>query len=53
MSTKLKDETGLPLCLREKSIVAQSDSVATDVAGVVSDFNDLLAKLKASGLMEG
>ena len=30
---------------------AQADSTATDVAGIVSDFNDLLAKLKAAGLM--
>lgn len=30
----------------------QADSTASDVAGIVSDFNDLLAKLKAAGLME-
>ena len=30
---------------------AQSDSTATDVAGVVVDLNALLAKLKAAGLM--
>ncbi|MFA9398833.1 MAG: Head fiber protein [Clostridiaceae bacterium] len=30
---------------------SQIDSVATDAAGLVSDFNALLAKLKASGLM--
>lgn len=30
----------------------QADSTATDVAGVVSDFNGLLAKLKTAGLME-
>lgn len=29
----------------------QADSVATDVAGLVADFNALLAKLRASGLM--
>jgi hypothetical protein len=29
----------------------QADSVATDVAGLVTDFNALLAKLKAAGLM--
>lgn len=29
----------------------QADSTATDVAGVVTDFNALLAKLKAAGLM--
>jgi len=30
----------------------QADSTATDVAGLVTDFNTLLAKLKAAGLME-
>ncbi|HCJ4334401.1 TPA: Head fiber protein [Listeria innocua] len=30
----------------------QADSIATDVAGLVTDFNSLLAKLKAAGLME-
>ncbi len=30
----------------------QADSTATDVAGLVTDFNALLAKLKAVGLME-
>lgn len=30
----------------------QADSTATDVAGLVMDFNALLAKLKAAGLME-
>jgi hypothetical protein len=29
----------------------QADSTATDVAGLVTDFNALLAKLKAAGLM--
>lgn len=29
----------------------QADSTATEVAGLVVDFNALLAKLKASGLM--
>lgn len=29
----------------------QADSTATIVADIVSDFNDLLAKLQASGLM--
>ena len=29
----------------------QADSIATDVAGVVSDLNSLLAKLRSSGLM--
>ena len=30
----------------------QADSIATDVAGLVTDFNALLAKLKVAGLME-
>jgi len=30
---------------------AQADSTASDVAGIVADFNALLAKLKAAGLM--
>jgi hypothetical protein len=38
--------TGLPVAEN------QTNSVATDVAGLVSDFNALLAKLKAAGLME-
>lgn len=38
--------TGLPV------LENQADSIATDVAGLVADFNALLAKLKAAGLME-
>ena len=38
--------TGLPIAEH------QADSTATDVAGVVTDFNSLLVKLKAAGLME-
>ncbi|QSX09542.1 Head fiber protein [Alkalibacter rhizosphaerae] len=30
----------------------QADSTASDIAGLVSDFNALLAKLQAAGLME-
>lgn len=37
--------TGLPAAEN------QADSTATDVAGLVTDFNALLAKLKAAGLM--
>lgn len=29
----------------------QADSIATEIAGLVTDFNSLLAKLKAAGLM--
>lgn len=32
--------------------VFQADSTATTIAGLVTDFNSLLAKLKAAGLME-
>ncbi len=32
-------------------IANQADSTAIDVAGLVADFNSLLAKLKAAGLM--
>jgi hypothetical protein len=39
--------TGLPIPIAEN----QSDSVAEDLAGIVTDFNLLLAKLKAAGLM--
>lgn len=38
--------TGLPV------LENQADSIATDVAGLVTDFNSLLAKLKAAGHME-
>ena len=37
--------TGLPLAAN------QADSVATTIAGLVTDFNALLAKLKTAGLM--
>lgn len=37
--------TGLPIAEN------QADSTATDTAGLVTDFNSLLAKLKAAGLM--
>jgi hypothetical protein len=37
--------TGLPIAEN------QADSTATDVAGLATDFNTLLAKLKAAGLM--
>lgn len=30
---------------------AQADSTATDVAGLVTDFNALLAKLRAAGII--
>ena len=36
----------------EKVAAAQADSTASDVAGVVSDFNALLAKLRAAQIMD-
>ncbi len=34
-----------------KQAAAQADSTAADVAGIVADFNALLAKLRAAGIM--
>ncbi|MNM10429.1 Head fiber protein [compost metagenome] len=34
-----------------KKAVAQADSVATDAAGLVTDFNTLLAKLRTAGIL--
>ncbi|MDU5684183.1 MAG: head fiber protein [Kluyvera cryocrescens] len=34
-----------------KKMAAQADSTATDVAGLVTDFNALLAKARTAGLM--
>lgn len=34
-----------------KKMAAQADSTATDVAGLLTDFNALLAKARAAGLM--
>ncbi|WP_308354332.1 head fiber protein [Serratia marcescens] len=34
-----------------KQTATQANSTATDVAGLVTDFNALLAKLKAAGIM--
>ena len=42
--------TGLPAA-EVPQAADQADSVATDVPTLVSDFNGLLAKLKAAGLM--
>ena len=35
-----------------RQAAAQADSTATDTAGIVSDFNALLAKLRAVGLLD-
>lgn len=37
--------------LAAKTAASQADSTAADVVGLVTDFNALLAKLKAAGLM--
>ena len=42
--------TGLPAA-EVPQAANQADSVATEVPTLVSDFNGLLAKLKAAGLM--
>lgn len=42
--------TGLPAA-EVPQAANQADSVAEDVSTLVSDFNGLLAKLKAAGLM--
>lgn len=42
--------TGLPGGSSPQA-AAQSDSIAEDVAGLATDFNSLLAKLRAAGLM--
>lgn len=34
-----------------KKMAAQADSTATDVAGLLTDFNALLAKARTAGLM--
>ncbi|WP_411503474.1 head fiber protein [Brevibacillus centrosporus] len=37
--------------LTAKKAAAQADSTATDIEGLVTDFNHLLAKLRAAGIM--
>lgn len=46
----LFDEDGNTLNV-PKLVAAQADSTATDVTGLVADFNALLAKLRAAGVM--
>ena len=41
--------TGLPSIPKAEN---QADSIATTISDLKSDFNDLLSKLKAAGLME-
>lgn len=51
----ISDVTNLQTTLNGKltasKAATQANSTATDVAGLVADFNALLAKLKAAGLM--
>lgn len=51
----IADVTNLQTTLNGKltasKAATQANSTATDVAGLVTDFNALLAKLKAAGLM--
>ena len=48
LQTAVGDETA---GLLAKVAANQADSVATEVSGLVADFNTLLARLKAAGLM--
>lgn len=38
--------------LKNRILSNQAVSAATDIADIVSDFNSLLSKLKAAGIME-
>ncbi len=54
--TIVKDATTKQLKVADGVVVLtpatyQADSVATDVAGIVADFNALLLKLQTAGLM--
>lgn len=51
LGTMLKgiEEGGAPA--PGEKVPHQSNSTATDVAGIVADFNALLAKLQAAGVM--
>ncbi|WP_250324106.1 head fiber protein [Bacillus velezensis] len=44
-------QTTLDGKLTASKAAAQANSTATDVAGLVADFNALISKLKAAGLM--
>lgn len=49
--TVLVDSSGRRLKKVGKMALAQPDSTAIDVAGLVSDFNALLAKLRTAGVL--
>lgn len=44
-------QTSLDAKLTASKVTPQANSTATDVAGLVTDFNALLAKLKTAGVM--
>lgn len=48
---KFKDGSSNVVGVQNAQAAAQADSTATDTAGIVSDFNALLAKLRAAGLL--
>lgn len=50
---KIKDNVGLKPELRASLVMPkQSNSVAADVPTLVTDFNNLLAKLRAAGILD-
>jgi hypothetical protein len=51
-TSKPKNQAALNLVLPAGAkAAAQADSTATDVAGLKTDFNSLLAKLRTAGLL--
>lgn len=52
-TNKVKDCVGLKPELRDALVMPkQPNSVAPDVATLVTDFNSLLAKLRAAGILD-
>lgn len=51
MEISLFDTAGAPVTI-PKPAAAQANSTATDTAGMVTDFNALLAKLRSAGLLK-
>jgi len=51
VTAALNEVDGLAHNALSRIAVAQADSVATDVGGLVADFNALLAKLRTAGLL--
>jgi len=50
-ATKKYVDDGLSTKLTANKAAAQADSTATDVSGLVTDFNALLAKLRTAGII--